>query len=1137
MTSLRASTVFRIKDVPSTFTVADLAQILRGKLSKDENQVNINITFVPSCYWSQRGTKWALVDFQPIPSFLQEVAYDKTESRKVYLDVEDETLTIDVNFYGFTQLYEVKGAEIAADIVAVTGLGGHAYGSWRGKQTKKMWLRDFMAQDLKNCRTMIYGYNSNLNSRGFHTVKDYKIEFLNEIAKVRKSEESLVEAATRKGEMESFAGNSYLLAATCAVIFFGTPHRGISLDDVRKMLEDYDVANPRIGLLDEIKNELNLEPDLKEFLKLAEGLKVLSFYERLQTAEVAKNSENRYTRSGNFKATLDVDSALLRLPKDLEETIPVNSDHTNMVKFDHKRDTTYEDVIERMQKYVERARDHVKERFRSSVSKTLPTTFQEFTIVAKLPFRRNPKFCGRVDILENVSQILQPLDGQAKPSVRNSEIKFVVRTTPGQKIAVLYGMGGAGKSQIALEYAFRFSDYYTSIFWIDADNVSRTADSTYKIVQQLVDHYATKWRTSPDYSEIASTLGIPGKLDDWGSLKLSDTETAMKAVHNWLGKKENRGWLLLVDNHDNAEEGELDRLIPVCDWGSIVITTRLPDLHRFGTCVEVEAIGAESGLELLLRSSGKFERKPDDAELEEAREIVKTLGELALALDQAGAYIASLQLPFYEYRERLKKGMKAVFRKKIPGHNLLPQKASVLTTWELSFQALSKNARQLLHFCAFLSNEDIPDKLFRYGKSAVPWIMEDEHNLDDAIENLFTFSLAKRKESRDSFWIHPLVHVWARERNDNKEQRQIAEDTLALVATSIFNEDHKSSHDHWVFQRRISSHLSVCEKHIADYFAESDSQKIVEASSAIGLAYKTFYSFKKAEVFYRTELDRREKIFGEHHVSTSEIMQNIGKVFYVQDRYDEALEWYQKEFELKEKALGKYNPSTIETVDRIAETFRLQGRFDEALEWDQRALEGKENSLGTDDPGIIRILYGISKKFRDMKRYDQAIEWYKRTLERKDRVFGKHHSSTLETVDDIADCVYIQERYDEALEWYQQVLERKEMALGMDHYSTFETMDHIAECLIAQERDSEALEWYQRALERKDKALGKDHPSTLQTVHDIAEFFFYQERYDKALEWYRKESEVKERTLGKDHPDTLYTLKRISLVLGAGLQK
>ncbi|KAL7270570.1 hypothetical protein RUND412_006716 [Rhizina undulata] len=373
MLHIRASTVFRIKNIPAKFEVPDLERILREQLSDDECGVKINTTFVPSCYRAQCGTKWALVDFKPMPRFLLDVSSDKTKSLKYYLELEDgQILSIDINFYGFTQLYDVQeGQEIAADIIAITGLGGHAYGSWRGKQTKKMWLMDFLAKDLPNCRTMIYGYDSNLESRGIHTLADYKQQFLMQIAQIRRSEDSLVEAATRKGKIEAFkdVGNEYLVAATCAVMFFGTPHRGILMEDLRKMLED-DIHSPRVGLLDEIENSLNLEPSLNEFIKLAEDFKIVSFYERIQTPEVKKTSEHGWKRTGDYKTTLDTDSALLHLSKLLEETIPVDSDHTSMVKFEDNLDTTYRYVVERIAKYVETASDHVKERFRAIDERT-----------------------------------------------------------------------------------------------------------------------------------------------------------------------------------------------------------------------------------------------------------------------------------------------------------------------------------------------------------------------------------------------------------------------------------------------------------------------------------------------------------------------------------------------------------------------------------------------------------------------------------------------------------------------------------------------------------------------------------------------------------------------------------------------
>ncbi|KAF8538014.1 hypothetical protein BDD12DRAFT_886375 [Trichophaea hybrida] len=84
-------------------------------------------------------------------------------------------LAIDKNMYGLTQLYTTTpGERVVADIFAITGIAGHAYGSWRAAgDFLQMWLRDFLAEDFPNCRTMTYGYNSKLESMGIHQIIDY----------------------------------------------------------------------------------------------------------------------------------------------------------------------------------------------------------------------------------------------------------------------------------------------------------------------------------------------------------------------------------------------------------------------------------------------------------------------------------------------------------------------------------------------------------------------------------------------------------------------------------------------------------------------------------------------------------------------------------------------------------------------------------------------------------------------------------------------------------------------------------------------------------------------------------------------------------------------------------------------------
>ncbi|KAL7272839.1 hypothetical protein RUND412_004336 [Rhizina undulata] len=227
--------------------------------------------------------------------------------------------------------------------------------------------------------------------------------------------------------------------------------------------------------------------------------------------------------------------------------------------------------------------------------RSIPVYSQDSKVLAKLPFRRNKNFCGRQDVLEKLRQILDPntLGGDSQ-----------------RKTVVLYGMGGVGKSQILLEYGHRFADFYTAIFWIDAYDPSLYVAIACKIVQQLVIYYATKQQSTPDYQEIAKLLGIPGKIDSSGTFEQS---VAIEAVNYWLSAGGNRRWLLLVDNHDKAELGELAQLIPTCDWGSVIFTTRLRNFDRFSECIEVVEIGAEEGLEMLLKSSGKGQQDPNDS--------------------------------------------------------------------------------------------------------------------------------------------------------------------------------------------------------------------------------------------------------------------------------------------------------------------------------------------------------------------------------------------------------------------------------------------------------------------------------------------------------------------------------------------
>jgi protein SERAC1 len=222
MVSSAKSKVFRVTGLPVGKAEPDvqsiLVQTIRDNLSNDEQQrLEVCVACVPSCDGSQ--TLSALVEFKGgNPKFLSQL--DQNPLGDWQVEMGDEDISFDCHFFGFTQLYATTpGHPVTAEyhlpltyatltliqlrsIIAITGLDGHAYGSWRGKgNLGRMWLRDFLSKDLPHCRTMIYGYNSKLSSHGVDTIMDYGREFLEGIKRIRYTQEV--------GELQLYSASSF----------------------------------------------------------------------------------------------------------------------------------------------------------------------------------------------------------------------------------------------------------------------------------------------------------------------------------------------------------------------------------------------------------------------------------------------------------------------------------------------------------------------------------------------------------------------------------------------------------------------------------------------------------------------------------------------------------------------------------------------------------------------------------------------------------------------------------------------------------------------------------------------------------------------------------------------------------------
>ena len=185
--------VCRVSMVPGSDAAhrkAELFNSIRESLETTELQHlnSIEISVIHSCYDSQMLT--GLVQFKGgLPRFLRRLKKDPLYTHQHKMG--DGDIIFDQSFHGLTQLYNptVGSTEITADVVAITGLDGLAYGSWSGGDPKRMWLRDFLSEDLPKCRVMIYGYNSKLSNPGLHTISDFGRDLREDLLRARRSDQ------------------------------------------------------------------------------------------------------------------------------------------------------------------------------------------------------------------------------------------------------------------------------------------------------------------------------------------------------------------------------------------------------------------------------------------------------------------------------------------------------------------------------------------------------------------------------------------------------------------------------------------------------------------------------------------------------------------------------------------------------------------------------------------------------------------------------------------------------------------------------------------------------------------------------------------------------------------------------------
>jgi hypothetical protein len=323
----------------------------------------------------------------------------------------------------------------------------------------------------------------------------------------------------------------------------------------------------------------------------------------------------------------------------------------------------------------------------------------------KVPFRRNPFFTGREPIVAQVHSLLH-----------------AGKTTALSQPPAMSGLGGIGKTQTAVEYAYRYREEYQHVLWVQA-NTSETLLSNFVALARL--------------------LSLPEQ-------DAREQQIIVQALKQWL--ETHSGWLLIFDNADDL--AMVQNYLPAGTTGHILLTTRAQAMGGLARKIELDTMSPEEGATLLLRRASLI---APDATLESASpadralaiDIVRAIDGLPLALDQAGAYIEetseSLSTYFTLYQEQRTELLKR--RGGLVSHH--PD--SVATTWSLAFEQVERAnpaAIELMRVCAFLAPDAIPEELISEGASHLGPVLQpvaaDRLKLSAPLAELLKYSLVRR---------------------------------------------------------------------------------------------------------------------------------------------------------------------------------------------------------------------------------------------------------------------------------------------------------------------------------------------------------------------------------------------------------
>jgi tetratricopeptide (TPR) repeat protein len=708
---------------------------------------------------------------------------------------------------------------------------------------------------------------------------------------------------------------------------------------------------------------------------------------------------------------------------------------------------------------------------------------------------------------------------------------------PSAKILVVWGLGGAGKSQLVLNYLQEYRSDYSAAFWVEAgqrESLERDFLQIYRLLYGL---------KSAHGEEMV-------KIDD-----------AVLAVKSWFQGRSGR-WLLIFDSADNIDDkndpGYIDLKHYLSDAPSIhiIITTRSSKARKMTRLpsVEVGSMELSEAVDLFSTCSEcDGTAYEDHANIEM---IVQELGCLALAVTLAGSYVSETHLELNQYLEEYRQRRKELLSE-VPKNLIYEYNESVLTTWESSFEAITQrnvHASSLLTVLAFIHYDDVMLDLFERARKGINtrkdevredgsandqllWQLAvssqkpvDMYMIRQAFRVLESFSLVQWKKDQSSYAMHKLVHAWAYERLDRERQESFCEAALELLATAVRN---------WppdpLYKARLIPHLMANFSTVSNVYRkmDSDNRSVLNLLYGIGNFLDSAGRWTEVCAVKTFLLSRMERLYGCEHVDTIRAISNLATTLSYQGKLDEAASIEREVLEKMRRILGDEHPNSISTMNNLAVILGNQGKLNEAASIKREVLEKRRRILGDEHPDTITAMSNLAITLGNLGKLDEAASMKRKVLEKMRTILGDEHPDTITAMNNLAVTLSDQGKLDEAASIQREVLEKRKRILGDEHPDTITAMSNLAITLGDLGKLDEAASMKREVLEKMRTILGDEHPNVITAMNNLAITLGDLGKLDEAASMTREVLEKRRRILGDEHPNTIMAMSNLAITLNS----